>query len=157
MRGAFDAVGRATVAVVLAAGMLLAPGRSTPEAVARSLECPRWPVTIDEIAKLAPEHAIACFGGTTLAFSAYVPPHPYGIGGTKDHDISPAWLDGLTGSFVMLSAGPGAGGLVLAFVPPALGRCDGSRSISACPFRLYWGRWASVSAHFDGPSPTPAG
>jgi hypothetical protein len=151
MRGALDALGRATVAVVLGVGMLVAPAHGAREAVARSPDCPRWPVTIDEIAKLTPEHAVACFGGTTLSFTAYVPPHPYGIGGTKDHDISPVWLDGLSGSFVALSAGPDAGALVLTFVPPALGRCDGSRSIPACPFRFYWGRSALVSAHFDGP------
>jgi hypothetical protein len=38
-----------------------------------------------------------------------------------------------------------------AFVPPALGRCYWPDDLATCPFRWYWGRWATVTAHFDGP------
>jgi hypothetical protein len=119
--------------------------------VARAPDCPPPPATIDEIAHLAPAHELACFGGKTLTFVAYVPPHPYGIGGTTDHHIAPAWLDGLSGSFVALNAGPDAGILVLAFVPPALGRCPARPDTATCPFRFSWGHWATVTAHLDGP------
>jgi hypothetical protein len=150
MRRGFTVAVRVTVAFLLGVGVLAVPGRSDAVAVARSGDCPSPPVTIDEIAHLTPARALACFGGELLTFVAYVPPHPYGIGGTTDHHIAPAWLDGLSGSFVALSAGPDAG-LLLAFVPPALGRCPARPDTATCPFRFSWGHWARVSAHFDGP------
>jgi hypothetical protein len=113
--------------------------------------CPILPVTIDQIARLTSERALACFGGALLTFEAYVPSHPYGIGDTTTHAVSPTWLNGLGGSVVALSAGRDAGILVLAFVPPALGRCDAGQSVPECPFRFFWGRRVLVSAHFDGP------
>lgn len=126
---------------------------ATPKATPKPalLGCPILPVTIDEIARLTPERALACFGGALLTFEAYVPPHPYGIGDARDYSLSPAWLDGLAGSVVALSAGPDAGILVLANVPPALGRCDSGKSIPECPFRIFEGRRVLVSAHFDDP------
>lgn len=151
MRRESPIIARVTVAVLLGVGVLMVPGRSDAVAVARSPDCPSPPVTIDQIAHLTPARALSCFGDRLLTFVAYVPPHPYGIGGATDHHISPAWLDGLSGSFVALSAGPDAGILVLAFVPPALGRCLVPSDTSACPFRFSWGRWATVRAHFDGP------
>ena len=128
--------------------------KPTPKATTKPtpVGCPILPVTIDEIARLIPgDRALACFGGALLTFEAYVPPHPYGIGDTTTHAISPTWLNGLGGSLVALSAGPDAGILVLAFVPPALGRCDARQSVPECPFRFFWGRRVLVSAHFDGP------
>jgi hypothetical protein len=113
--------------------------------------CPILPVTIDEIARLTPKSALACFGGAALTFEAYVPPQPYGIGDARDYSLSPAWLDGLGGSVVALSAGPDAGILVLANVPPVLGRCDSGKSIPECPFSIFEGRRVWVSAHFDDP------
>ena len=113
--------------------------------------CPIVPVTIDEIAGLTPERGLACFGSSLLTFEAYVPPHPYGIGDTRDYSLSPAWLNGLGGSVVGLTAGPDAGIIVLANVPPALGRCDSTKSIPECPFRSFEGRRVLVSARFDDP------
>jgi hypothetical protein len=94
---------------------------------------------------------LACFGGTALTFEAYVPPQPYGIGDAREYSLSPAWLDGLGGSVVALSAGPNAGILVLANVPPALGRCDAGKSIPECPFSIFEGRRVWVRAQFDDP------
>ena len=70
---------------------------------------------------------------------------------SRDYSLSPAWLNGLGGSVVGLSAGPDAGILVLANVPPALGRCDAGKSIPECPFRNFEGRRVLVSARFDDP------
>ena len=122
--------------------------------------CPALPVTIDEIALLTPERALACFGDALLTFEAYVPPHPYGSGDARDYSLSPAWLDGTGGSVVALTAGQDASVLalgqdgrvlVLANVPPALGRCDSGQSIPECPFHIFEGHWALVSAQFDAP------
>lgn len=113
--------------------------------------CPIVPVTIDEIAGMTPERGLACFGGALLTFEAYVPKHPYGIGDAREYSLAPAWLDGLGGSVVALSDGPDAGILVLANVPPSLGRCDSGQSIPECPFRTFEGRWVVVSARFDDP------
>jgi len=122
--------------------------------------CPVLPVTIDEIALLTPERALACFGDALLTFEAYVPPHPYGSGDARDYSLSPAWLDGTGGSVVALTAGQDASVLalgqdgrvlVLANVPPALGRCDSGQSIPECPFRVFEGQRVLVSAQFDAP------
>jgi len=151
MRRVSAVAARVTVAFLLGVGVLAVPGSGDSAAAAPSSACPAQPVTIDSIAHLTPARALTCFGGELHSFVAYVPPHPYGIGGTTDHHIAPAWLDGLSGNFVALSAGPDAGVLVLAFVPPALGRCPSRPDTATCPFRFSWGHWARVSAHFDGP------
>ena len=133
------------------------PPKPTPHATEKATPkptvaaCPSLPVTIDEIARLTPERALACFGGALLTFEAYVPPHPYGIDEGRDYGLSPAWLNGLGGSVVALSAGPDADILVLANVPPALGRCDSWQSIPECPFRIFEGHHVLVSARFDDP------
>lgn len=137
MRRGLTVATRVTTAVLLGVGVLVAPGRSDAVAIARSGDCPRPPVTIDEIAHLTPARALSCFGGDRLTFVAYVLPHPYGIGGTTDHHVAPAWLDGLSGSFVALSAGPDVGPMVLAFVPPPSG---------AAP-----SRWTRPRAHSASP------
>jgi hypothetical protein len=96
---------------------------------------------------------LACFGGELLTFQAYITdlPSSEGRGGTSNGTITPRWLDGLKGSAVALSTGPG-GPEIGAFVPPALGRCNWyTDDFATCPFRWYWGHWATVSAHFDGP------
>jgi hypothetical protein len=116
--------------------------------------CPTPPVTVDEIAGLTPERALACFGGAPLTFEAYVPAHPYGVDEASDSSLSPTWLDGLGGSVVALSAGPDAGALVRAYVPPALGRCDWRKSIAECPFGTFEGGRVLVRAHFDDPVAT---
>jgi hypothetical protein len=133
------------------------PPKPTPPATQKAtpkptlVDCPSLPVTIDEIGRLTPERALACFGGALLSFEAYIPPHPYGIDEGRDYSLSPAWLNGLGGSVVALSAGPDADILVLANVPPALGRCDSWQSIPECPFRIFEGRRVLVSARFDDP------
>ena len=121
-----------------------APERS----VARAANCPSSPVTAAKLAGIDGATGLACYGGQLLTFRAFVP-RLEGVGGTSNYWISPAWLDDFQGSWVYLGTSQRAASTV-AFVPPALGRCLGP-SGSTCPFRQYAGRWATVSAHFDGP------
>ena len=129
----------------------LDPAATPPTPKPALAGCPTLPVTIDAISMLTPERALACFGDAVLTFEAYVPPRPHEIDEGRDYSLSPAWLNGLGGSVVALSAGPDADSLVLANVPPDLGRCDWSQSIPECPFRTFEGQRVSVSAHFDDP------
>jgi hypothetical protein len=141
--GRWAVVVRLTLAVLLAVGMLVAPGRSTTASVALAADCPSPPVTIGKVVA----GGAGCYGGRLLTFRAFVP-RLGDIGGTSAYEIRPVWLDAWSGSWVLLSAGPDAAQIV-AFVPPALGHCYGPEG-STCPFRWYRGRWATVSAHFDG-------
>ena len=147
----FEAIARTTMAVLLAVGVLVVPGRGTTAAVARSPDCPSPPVTIGKLASLDLVPGTTCYGGKLLTFRAYVvEPCRDGCGGASATSITPRWLDGLLGSSVNLSTGPDDG-QVAAFVPPALGRCSFGENLATCPFRWYYGRWVTVSAHFDGP------
>jgi hypothetical protein len=160
-RGIGAPAGLATATLMLA-GMLAGLGGSPPAAAAGGPDCPSPPVTIQDLIRLVhgPEsfdprgrQVLACLGGRQLTFQAYVPdlPRSDGRGGTSTTTISPRWLDGLKGSAVALSSGPG-GPEIGAFVPPALGRCSWyTDDFATCPFRWYWGRWATITAHFDGP------
>ena len=100
------------------------------------------------LAYLAPGQALACYGSRLLTFRAYVP-RPTPGDGVSVGTITPRWLDSTFGSAVTLATGP-TGNRTPAFVPPALGRCY-EGDMSTCPFRCYWGRWVTASAHFDGP------
>jgi hypothetical protein len=149
MRRRFAAVARVTLAALLAFGVLMAPGNSTTAALARSPACPSPPVTIAKLVRLFEgPGGRACYGGRLLTFRAFVPRPCDGCGGTAAYALTPSWLNGLSDGEVVLSAGP-AGDQMVAYVPPALGSCG--TDLSTCPFRWYWGRWATVSAHFDGP------
>lgn len=144
----FGAVARLTGAVLLAAGVLVVPWQSSTAGVARAAGCPSPPVTVAKLAYLAPGQALACYGSRLLTFRAYVP-RPTPGDGVSVGTITPRWLDSTFGSAVTLATGP-TGNQTPAFVPPALGRCY-EGDMSTCPFRCYWGRWVTVSAHFDGP------
>jgi hypothetical protein len=146
----FDAVARRTMAVLLAVGVLVMPGSPAMASVVLAADCPSGPVTIGKLTSLDLVPGNACYGGRLLTFRAYVEPPCDGCGGTSDSVLSPRWLDGLFGSSVALSNGAD-GGEVAAYVPPALGSCYVDHDLSTCPFRWYWGRWATVTAHFDGP------
>ena len=141
---------RLATAVLLAVGAFLAPGVGARTPVALAANCPSPPITIAKLigsGERSPGRE--CFGGRLLTFRAHVDPPCDGCGGTEATVISPLWLDGLGGSVVNLSAGSN-GPQISAYVPPALGRCRVDDN-ATCPFRFYWGRWATVSAHFDGP------
>ena len=107
------------------------------------------PVTIAEVVRVTEgPGGPACFGGQLLTFRAFVPALE-GLGGASTYFIKPLWLDDLQGSWVLLGAGRNTAAVV-AYVPPDLGHCLGPEGPS-CPFRSYRNRWATVSAHFDGP------
>lgn len=144
----FDLVARLTVVMVVAAALLVVPGAGGGASIARAANCPSAPVTAAKLAGIDGATGLACYGGQLLTFRAFVP-RLDGVGGTSTYWISPAWLDDFLGSWVYLGTSQRAASTV-AFVPPALGRCLGP-SGSTCPFRQYAGRWATVSAHFDGP------
>jgi hypothetical protein len=154
----FGAVARLTAALFLGVGVLLMPGPSTTAAFARSPDCPSPPVTIEKLIRLGvgAGDGLACYGGQLLTFRAYVLRPTYGDGAIA-YSIRPHWLDWMVGSSVALGTGPHDPAepvsivpWVVAFVPPALGRCY-EGDVTTCPFRWYWGRWVTVSAHFDGP------
>lgn len=134
-------------AALLAVGSLLVPGQLSPAGVARAAGCPAPPVSIAKLIGLEGQ-GLGCYGGRLLTFRAYVGLCD-GCGGTSATIISPLWLDDVVGNFVILGAGPHSATMV-AFVPPALGRC-GVEDVAACPFHGYYGRWVTVSGHFDGP------
>jgi hypothetical protein len=149
MRRGFGVMARVTLSALLALGVLVAPEGSATAALARSPECPSPPVTIAKLVRLFEgPGGRACYGGRLLTFRAFVPPPCDGCGGTSATVITPSWLNGLSDGEVVLSTGP-AGHQMVAYVPPALGSCG--TDLSRCPFRWYWGRWATLSAHFDGP------
>lgn len=142
---------RSLAAAFLVAALLGPPG--VPPAAATSPECPPPPVTVEKIwAVVDVDAQLRCFGSRLLTFRAFVVdlPNLEGIGGTSATSISPRWLDGLNGSWAIFSTGPGRPEIG-AFVPPGLGRCYPPDDLATCPFRWYWGRWATVTAHFDGP------
>jgi hypothetical protein len=143
-----DVVAKLTAAAALAAAAAVVPAAGTPTLVARAASCPAAPITISDIVNLEGPSPVTCFGGDLLTFRAFIP-QPEGLGGTSAYSISPRWLDALSGSWVLLSTGPRDASTV-AFVPPALGQCDGPHR-ATCPFAAYVGRWATVSAHYDGP------
>ncbi len=155
-------VARPAAAMLLAMGLLVLPGHVGTSAVARAADCPSAPVTIAKLVHLDTTPGNACYGGRLLTFRAYVSPPCDECGGVEAAVISPRWLDGLLGSSVSLSAGPNRG-QISAYVPPALGRCTLGHT-ATCPFRPFFGGWATVSAHYDGPvaqtcryGPHPAG
>lgn len=144
----FDLVAKLALAALVAAAMLVLPGAGGGPSVARAANCPSGPVTVAKLANVDGATGLDCYGGQLLTFRAFVP-RPEGLGGTSTYWISPAWLDDFKGSWVYLGSSQRAASVV-AFVPPALGRCLGPTG-STCPFRAYAGRWVSVKAHFDGP------
>ena len=144
----FNLVARLTIAAVLAATLVVLPGIGARASVALAANCPSSPVTAAKLAGIDGATGLACYGGQLLTFRAFVP-RLEGVGGTSNYWISPAWLDDFRGSWVYLGTSQRAASTV-AFVPPALGRCLGPTG-STCPFHAYAGRWATVSAHFDGP------
>ncbi len=144
-----DRAARLAVAGLLAFALVVTPGRGTTGAVARSAACPTPPVTIAELVRVTEgPGGPACFGGQLLTFRAFVPALE-GLGGASTYFIKPLWLDDLQGSWVLLGAGRNTAAVV-AYVPPDLGHCLGPEGRS-CPFSSYRNRWATVSAHFDGP------
>jgi len=140
---------RLAIAVLLAVGALIAPGRSSTAAIALASDCP-WQVNIDGLAAMSSGQGLACYGGRLLTFEAYVPAPCSGCGGMSAFTVSPRWLDSVFGSTVNLSAGPGRPEQ-LVFVPPTLGRCAAFVDLKACPFHPYSRRRVVVSAHFDDP------
>jgi hypothetical protein len=140
---------RLLLAVLFAFAVLVLPEDRPDASIARAGGCPSAPITIAEIVNLEGVSPVTCFGGTLLTFRAFIPV-PEGLGGTSAYSIAPTWLDDWAGSWVLLSAGPGRASTV-AFVPPALGRCQADPAGPRCPFRSYAHRWATVRAHFDGP------
>jgi hypothetical protein len=150
MRCRFDTVPRVVTAVLLAVGVLVAPGPGAAASVALAADCPSPPVTIGKLVSLDLVPGNTCYGGRLLTFRAFVPPPCDGCGGTSTTVIRPRWLDGLLGSSVNLSTGPNDA-QVSAYVPPALGRCSSIEDLATCPFHSYYRRWVTVSAHFDGP------
>jgi hypothetical protein len=140
---------RLLLAAPFALAVLVLPGDRPDASIARAGGCPSAPIKIAEIVNLDGVSPVTCFGGTLLTFRAFIPV-PEGLGGTNAYSIAPTWLDDWAGSWVLLSAGPGRASTV-AFVPPALGRCQADPAGPHCPFRPYANRWATVSAHYDGP------
>ena len=151
MRRGFSAVIRVTVGVCLGAGILVVPGPGVTGAIARAADCPAPPVTIEKLSRMTSDQGLACYGKQLLTFVAYVPPQPTEVEYMPLWEISPAWLNGFSGSFVELTPGNDDGYGTHAWVPPALGRCYMPVRGRECPFASYVGRWARVSAHFDGP------
>lgn len=144
----FDLLARLTIAAVVAAAILVLPGTGGAASIAQAANCPSAPVTVGKLANIDGATGLDCYGGQLLTFRAFLP-RPDGIGGTSTYWISPAWLDDFKGSWVYLGTSQRAASVV-AFVPPALGRCLGPTG-STCPFRTYAGHWVTVQAHFDGP------
>ena len=139
------------LAALLALSFTVAPG--TP-AVSPALAagCPDGPVTIGKLVRIfeSGPGGRTCYGGRLLTFRTFVAQLCDGCGGAEAAVVSPLWLDSLEGSNVTFTDGP-RGGQMIAFVPPGLGRCSVVEKLAACPFRSYYGRWVTVSAHFDGP------
>ena len=145
----FGAWARLLLAASVALVVLVVPGDRLTAPVARAGGCPSEPITIAKIVNLAGVSPVTCFGGELLTFRAFIPV-PEGLGGTSATTIAPAWLDDWLGSSVLLGTGP-RGASTVAFVPPALGHCALGPNGQGCPFRSYANRWATVSAHYDGP------
>jgi hypothetical protein len=158
MRRGFGVLVRVAMAIVLAMGVLVVSWRGAPAVLARSPDCPSPPITFAKIVRVMEAgDQLICFGGRLLTFRAYVPEPTQGWGGTTAFAIAPAWLEAMNYRWVLLAAGsamrrgyPTAPSMGV-FVPPDLGRCDVSSVLATCPFRWYYGRWVTVSAHFDGP------
>ena len=140
---------RLLLAMSVASVVLVLPGDRLTARVARAGGCPSEPITIAKIVNLEGVSPVTCFGGELLTFRAFVPV-PEGLGGTSASTLAPAWLDDFTGSWVSLGTGPDEA-TTGAFVPPALGHCKLGPNGQGCPFRTYANRWATVSAHYDGP------
>lgn len=70
------AVAKLTLAVLLAAGLLLEPGSGMGTAVAGAAGCPSGPVTIKKLeqASSRPGGGLHCYAGHALTFRAYVSP-----------------------------------------------------------------------------------
>ena len=139
------------LATLLALSFTVSPG--TPAAsAALAAGCPPGPVTIGKLVRVfeSGPGGRTCYGGRLLTFRAFVAQLCDGCGGAEAAVVSPLWLDSLEGSNVTFSDGP-VGGQMIAFVPPGLGRCSVVKKLATCPFRSYYGRWVTVSAHFDGP------
>lgn len=140
-----------TGAALLALTVLLAPVSMTTSNAAAS-GCPSGPVTNAKLVRLfeSGPGGLACYGGRLLTFRTFVGHVCDECGGAEAAVLSPRWLDGLEGSYVVLTDGPG-GSEMTAFVPPGLGKCSVAAKLETCPFRSYYGRWVTVSGHFDGP------
>ena len=151
MRRVPGVVTELATAALLAMTILLVPGSvTTSEALASG--CPSGQVTIAKLVTVfqSGPGGLTCYGGRLLTFRAFIAQPCNECGGTEAAVVSPLWLDGLEGSSVIFSNGPG-GSQMVAFVPPGLGECSAIAKLKACPFRSYYGRWVTVSAHYDGP------
>jgi hypothetical protein len=144
-------VAKLAAAALLALTVLLAPGSVTTSDTLAS-GCPSGPVTVAKLVHVfeSGPGGLTCYGGRLLTFRTFVAPLCDGCGGAEAAVVSPLWLDGLEGSSVIFTDGPG-GSQMVAFVPPGLGECSAVAKLKACPFRSYYGRWVTVSAHYDGP------
>lgn len=153
-------LGRASVPLILVVGLLL-PGGLAPPPVAAATSCPKGPVTIDDLIRLAGdrgpladryppavagiyERAYACLGQRTLRFRAYVA-DPGGVGGASAYAVSPRWM--LDAGVFLYGTSRQVDGLVdgrfvLAAVPPRLGSVQ----------TRFEGRWVLVSARFGDPA-----
>ena len=96
------------------------------------------------------ERALDCFGGETLAFTAFLAA-PEGLGGTVAYQVTPAWLDTWNSAttFVAASdqeAAPGApsGPFLPVAVPPDL----------HASFDRQRGHWATITGRLDSPMAT---
>jgi hypothetical protein len=143
----FGPAPRNLAAVLLAMAALLVPGQFSPATSVRAAGCNAPPVSMAKLLRLDGE-GLPCYGGRLLTFRAYVVLCD-GCGGISATTIAPRWLDSLLGNVVILSSGPGDATIV-AYVPPALGRC-GVEDLATCSFHGYYGRWVTVAGHFDGP------
>jgi len=143
----FETSARLIAVAALSLGVLLAPAGPSAAQPVQAAGCPSSPVTISKLANMTVA-GNTCYGSRLLTFRAFVP-RPDGIGGTSAYSITPSWLNGLDGSWALLSSGRNTASIA-GYVPPALGHCFGPDG-ATCPFRFYANRWVTVSGHFDGP------
>ncbi len=153
------AVGTAIATAILSAWLVL-----PAVAEARSLECPRPPISVADLVALqrdrgslqaafplsvAPlnERALACFGGRELHFVAFVD-RTGGVGGANAYTIKPLWITDPTltvfGSAHEMAPGVGDGPFFFISVRPGSGDLQSS----------YAGTWVTVRGHFRDPVAT---
>jgi len=140
---------RVSLALVSMVVLGLAALRPAPAAAA---SCPDLPIGLSQLMAMGDSHALACYGHRTLALRVWVTPAPYGIGGIRQIEVRPQWLDFWRGSVVAVESGPSAGHLYFVWVPPTLGSCRLTPRGAKCPFRGLEGRWAVISGHFADPA-----